>query len=281
MIQPIIIYCETVVQKMHTIYNINMPTAQNITQFLASLGFDKDSCKIYTSLWNNGAQTISELSRTSNVERTKIYRLLPKLQQSNLVEIDKEYSREIIRPASPDVLQELISTRQEQIQAAQRSLPELVSQRADNQSGASRVNVYRGASGVKQLLWNETKATTEVLCLLQEPMQSTAGKLFFERWVAKCNEKNLIMRGVVGEAFMQSRDRWYDTHVNESLANWDGRVIDAAVFNIDHNVVIYDDTVAYFSWNPKNTFGVELHDPTIAATQRQFFELLWNTAGAK
>lgn len=268
-------------QKVHTIYTTDMSVPQTISQFMASLGFDKDSCRIYASLWDNGAQTISELARTSDIERTKIYRLLPKLQQSHLIEIDKEYSREIIRPASTDVLQELISNKQERLQSAQRLLPELIAQRAEGQVDSSRVNVYRGASGVKQLLWNETKAKTEILCLLQEPMQSTAGKLFFERWVAKCNERNLQMRGVVGESFMQSRDSWYETHVNESLANWNGRVIDTKVFNIDHNVVVYNDTVAYFSWNPKNTFGVEIHDPTVAQTQRQFFELLWNTAEPK
>lgn len=263
---------------MHTFYTTNMEKVQNISQFIKSLGFEPDSRKIFASLWQHGAQNISELSRTSGIERTKVYRLLPSLQESQLIEIDQEYSREIIRPASPERLQELLSDKQEQLQSAQRSLPELVAQLANQAGASSRVNVYRGSSGVKQLLWNETKSTTEVLSVLQEPMQSTAGKVFFERWVAKCNEKGLRNRGVVGEDFMQSSDQWYDTHVNERLAHWDGRVVSADIFNIDHNVVIYDGTVAYFSWNPKNTFGVEIHDPTVAQTQRQFFELLWNVS---
>lgn len=271
-------FSETVVQKMHSVYNITMTTSVSISRFLNSLGFDTETRAIYTSLWNNGAQTISGLSRSSNVERTKIYRLLPKLQEAGLIEMDQEYAREIVRPVSPERLQELLSDRQEQLQTAQRSLPALIAQYADNQTDSSRVNVYRGTSGVKQLLWNETKAKSDILSVLQEPMQSTAGKAFFERWVAKCNEKGLKNRGVVGENFEQSRNRWYETHVNERLAHWDGRIIDARTFSIDHNVVIYDDTVAYFSWNPKNTFGVEIHDPTVAQTQRQFFELLWNIA---
>ncbi len=43
-------------------------------------------------------------------------------------------------------------------------------------------------------------------------------------------------------------------------------------------MVIYDDTVAYFTWNHKDMFGVEIHHPAVAQTQRQFFKLLWNAA---
>ncbi len=257
-----------------------MTKESTVRKLLSSLGFDSDASKLYEAAWNHGSQTISELARTSGVERTKVYRLLPLLKERGLIEIDSEYSRDIIRIAPPEALQELLAQRQTALQSAQLSLPALIAQRTERQLDASRVNVYRGASGLKQLLWNETRATGEILCVLQEPMQSSTNQEFFERWVTKCNEKELHMRGVVGSGFSGSRDKWYETHVNERLAHWQERTIDNEVFSVDHNMVIYDDTVAYFTWNHKDMFGVEIHQAAVAQTQRQFFELLWRAADA-
>ncbi len=255
-----------------------MTNSPSVRKLLISLGFDNDTSVIYQTLWNNGPQTISELSRASGIERTKVYRLLPLLKEQNLIEIDAEYSRDIIRIAPPENLQELLLRQQTLLQTAQLSLPSLITEHKEQHFDASRVNVYRGSSGLKQLLWNETRASTEVLCILQEPMQSSTNKEFFERWVTRCNEQGLHMRGVVGETFSGARDKWYDTHVNERLANWQERAVSADVFSVDHNMVIYNDTVAYFTWNHKDMFGVEIHHQSVAQTQRQFFELLWRTS---
>ncbi len=164
------------------------------------------------------------------------------------------------------------------LQQAQQALPSIIAKKTHIRPNESRVNVYRGKSGVKQLLWNETKATSEVLSILQEPIQSKTNSAFFERWVAKCNGRDLKMRGVVGDEFFASRDKWYATHVNERLSNWRGRCVRGATFSIHQNIVIYDDVVAYFNWDERDIFGVEIHDPAIAQTQRQFFELLWEHA---
>jgi len=270
---------EAVVQKMHRVYNNKQMTPSvTVSDLLATLGFDADACKLYESLWNNGAQSMSELARTSGVERTKAYRLLPQLKEAHLVAVDTEYSSDIVHISSPDNLQDLLDKKQRALQTAQRELPALIARQADVQLHKSRVNVYRGSNGLKQLLWNETMASTEVLSVLQEPIQVKTNSAYFERWVERCNQKGLVMRSVVGDKFSASRDKWYDSHVNESLSQWKGRSINEEIFSIDQNMVIYDDVVAYFTWNAKDIFGVEIHNPAIAHSQRQFFELLWRAA---
>lgn len=251
---------------------------ETIYDLLISMGFEKDSSKLYEALWNRGAQTISELSRNSGIERTKVYRLLPELKEAGLIETDTEYSSDIVHIASTERLQDLLHERQVFLQQAQHALPGIVAKQSRMRLNESRVNVYRGKSGVKQLLWNETKANSEILSILQEPIQSKTNSAFFERWVAKCNDRGLGMRGVVGEDFYTFRDEWYSNHVNERLNNWSGRSVGNDVFSITQNIVIYDDVVAYFNWNEKDIFGVEIHDSAIAQTQRQFFELLWQSA---
>jgi hypothetical protein len=128
------------------------------------------------------------------------------------------------------------------------------------------------------MLWNETKATTENLSILDENMQVNTKAAFFERWVRTCNERDLHFRGLVSERFLASQKRWYDAHNNEQLAHWHSRYVTPAQLPITHNTVIYDDVVAHYQWSDNEIFGIEIHNQDIADAQRGLFELAWKQA---
>ena len=249
-----------------------------VEEVLKTIGFEADIAQIYESLWSRGPQTMSELARNSGVERTKLYRLIPLLKDEFLIDTDKEYAHDIIRVTSAERLQELISKRQKSLDSARHALPQLINSMPVSQLTNSRVNVYKDVNGLKQLLWNETNADGEVLSIIQEPIQTKTNLAFFERLVTKCNDRNLMLRGIVGDGFSGARDEWYKTHVNDRFKHWQAKYVAGSTFSIDQNMIIYDDTVAYFVWNSKETFGVEIHNPVIANTQKQFFELLWSSS---
>jgi sugar-specific transcriptional regulator TrmB len=70
-----------------------------VQTYFAKLGLEKEVADIYLSLYSNGPQNITELSRTSGVERTRIYRLIDTLLSSNLIEVESHYKNRTINAA--------------------------------------------------------------------------------------------------------------------------------------------------------------------------------------
>lgn len=251
-----------------------------VRSYFAKLGLEQEIADIYLALHTYGPQNISELSRNSGVERTRIYRLIDTLLSSNLVEVESHYKRGVIKAAPIANINILISQREQELKSLQDELGliEQVLGRNSLSSPSTRVQFYRGPEGVKQMYWNETKATTEIISILHENMQTQTNSRFFERWVEACNQNDLAFRGIVGDEFIASQKQWYDSHNNEKLKNWEQRYVSKEVFAILHGMMVYDDVVAYFNWKDHEIFGVEIHNREIAGSQRQLFNLLWDKA---
>jgi len=255
-------------------------TSRALIDYFGRLGFPAETGALYVCLKKGGPQTISELSRNSGVERTRVYRLIPEMQENNLVTIDTEYKHGIITAAPVDSLSIHLAKREQEIADLQQELPFIQAAIAsiDVSPKPTSVKFYRGKSGVKQMLWNETNASSEIVSILHEGIQLKTDSKFFERWVEKCNTKQLTFRSVVSDDFVRKQSKWYESHFNDQLQHWQGREIAESVFSISHGTVIYDEVVGYFYWDDEEIFGVEIHNATIAKTQRQFFDLLWDQA---
>ena len=249
-----------------------------VRTYFAKLGLEPEISDIYLALYAHGPQSISELSRNSRVERTRIYRLIDKLLDSNLIEVESHYKRGIIKAAPIANVQILISKKEQELKSLQDELDlvQRVLARNSLSSPATRVQFYSGPAGAKQMFWNETKAKTEVLVILYENMQIKTNIKFFERWVAACNEKQMHFRGIISDEFVSSQQKWYSVHRNERLAHWDERYVSKEAFPITHSMIIYDNVVAYFNWQDGEIFGIEIYNKDIANSQRHFFEMLWD-----
>jgi hypothetical protein len=259
------------------------PDKAAIRTYFAKLGLETEVADLYLALHTAGPQTISQLSRSSGVERTRIYRLIPELMDSSLIEVETHAARGILKAAPIANLTILISKREQELKSLQDELQlvEQVLARNSLSSPATRVQFYHGAEGAKQMLWNETKAKSEVLGMLYEVTQVKTHDKFFERWVNACNEADIRFRGVIGDHFRASQAAIDTADDTEHLKHWSVRYIDPQAFPITHSTFMYDDVVAYYNWKDDEIFGIEIYNKDIAATQRAMFELLWRQAGAE
>lgn len=249
-----------------------------VLDYLHRLGLNDAVANLYLALSTYGPQSISELARHAQIERTRIYRMLDELAASGLVEIETHYKRHIIKPAPAENLRLLLAKKEEELLSLQNNfeaVEQLLSARHAQQQ-ATRVQFYHGNEGAKQMLWNETRAHHEVLSILYENIQTKTNQAFFERWAHRANERGLRFRGIVGEHFLASQKRWYANRRHERLKHWEQRVVDPSVFAITHSVFIYDNVVAYYNWKDSEIFGIEIYNQQIADGQRQLFELLWS-----
>jgi sugar-specific transcriptional regulator TrmB len=255
---------------------------KQLRAYIAKLDLDPKIADVYAALLAHGSQTISELARSSGVGRIPIYRLTEDLKKSGLVKVSIENKRSILSAASINKLQVLIANKEQELQDIQREYPKLAARFALRaqamQSSTTRVQFFEGIEGIKQVVWNQTKAKGETLTILSDNMQHHVNSAFFERWVRACNESGMRFRGIVGDAFLGRQKGWYADHSNERLAHWDARYISPQKFPVPHTLAIFDDTILQYSWNTERLFAIEMHNQNIADMQRQLFELLWAQA---
>jgi sugar-specific transcriptional regulator TrmB len=273
---------ETVVQKMHRCYTKSMLTdVAAIQTYFAKLGLESEIADIYLALHSYGPQTISELSRSSKVERTRIYRLIDKLLESNLVELESHYKRGIIKAAPIANLHILISQKEQELKSLQDEL-ELIQQvlaRNTLSNPATRVQSYRGPEGIRQMQWNLFRAKKEILSIMPDPMQSVTGDAFFKRWTDRWNqESDKICRILINNRFLTASNDWHKRNPGVVPKAMYSRLLSPKVFPITFAMDVYDDVVAYYNWHGGEVFGIEIYNNDIAAAQRAFYEMLWAKA---
>ena len=253
-----------------------------VRNYFAKLKLEPEIADIYLALHAYGPQTISELSRNARVERTRLYRLLDDMAELQLCETEVRYKRSVIKPAPANNLQILLTAREQELrelQAELGSVEKILRAREPANLPTTRVQFYKGDAGLKQMFWNESRSNTENVSILFESMQMYTKTAFFERWVRRCNERNMQFRSVVGDHFLDGLKTWYSAHSNERLDHWTGRYVADEAFHITHNMVVYDDVVSYYNWRAGEIFGIEIYNAELAAAQRQFFEMLWEKGG--
>ena len=246
-------------------------------EYFAKLGLEPEIADVYLALQAHGPQSLLQLARNSKVERTRLYRLLDRLTECQLVEVEELYKRKAYKAAPISNLQGLLTAREQEIRDLQKELLTLQKNYPKNapHSALTHVQFYRGIDGVKQMFWNQTRAKSECLSILYENMQSKSNLAFFERWVERCNRQALTFRSIVGDHFLATQKRWYTNHDNEKLEHWQGRYVPEAVLPITHSMITYDDVVAYYNWKGGEVFGLEVYNQEIADSQRHVFELFW------
>lgn len=254
-----------------------MSTLREAKAVIALITPEEQIQEIYVTLTMHGPQSISELARNAHVERTKVYRLLEDMQSLGLIEIQLQSHRNLIRAVPLSSLKPLIDQRAQALQAASDKLPKLEAllNAQTLSSPQTKVQFYRGQEGAKQMLWNQTKATTETLSILYQNMQSHTGEDFFMRWADRCNEQNLHFRSIVGDDFLQSQRDWSRKVSSKMLQNWSGRYIARDVHEIRFWTCLYDNVVAYFNWHEQEIYGIEIYNQDIADAHRNYFEMLW------
>lgn len=251
-----------------------------IRTYFGKLGFEPEIADIYLALHAYGPQSISELSRSSKVERTRIYRLIDKLMESNLIEVESHYKRGVIKAAPITNLHILINEKEQQLKNLQDELGliEQVLARNSLSSPATRVQFYQGPEGIRQMQWNLFRAKKGIKSVMHSPMQDVTGDVFFKRWTERWNQGDLSCHILLDDHFLGLSNKWHRQNPGHIPKNHFSRVANPTVFPIKFEMDIYDDVVAYYNWHEGEVFGIEIYNKEIAGAQRIFFDMLWQQA---
>jgi sugar-specific transcriptional regulator TrmB len=209
--------------------------------------------------------------------RTKVYRLLDKLKEKQLVEFKFDQRGMKFGASSPQKFQQLLIDKEQQLASLQKSLPGLLEQLSLLQQRAasdSKVLYYEGIEGLKQVNYNITK-TKDILRVFEvEHMESFLPVEFSENIRRKIVENKIQTRDLTNK---KSFPGFTDVKgLISDLSQF--RYLDPQKLRISFEALIYNDVYATYSYKSNKIFCIEIHNQELAAMQKQLFDFIWEEA---
>lgn len=241
---------------------------------LQELGLSEEEAMLYIFLLENGPKTHLEISRETNLNRSKIYRISEKLTQKNILEESNTAWGKKIKAAPAENLELLIKADEEKLESRKRKLPNLITTLSSISSsipGKFEVIHYKGIEGLKQMLWNDLKAK-EVLAFGYQSTNDFVGKKFADTLREKAVRRKVHYKEIGNET--------NDDNSYNSALGWEKvfeyRQIDEKVLKIQQTIEIYNNTVAILNWINGDLAGIEIISDEYANLMRQIFNFFWN-----
>jgi len=251
---------------------------QIITTQLEQFGLDEIEAKIYLNLLETGAKTPLDLSRETNINRTKIYRYLERLKIKKLIE-EINISRGLqLKAASPDNLQLLLLEKEQQLKSQKAVLPDILKELTAipivGKSGFE-IKHYHGTEGLMQMLWNHMAAKKEILVFGFENRNNIAGKAFAETIREEQVKRHITKVEIENET--DQGNYWY-TEVAHWGKFYQSRYIPPKILQIKQYQVIFNNTISILNWADGNKVGIEITNTSFADMSRQIFWKFWDIA---
>ncbi len=254
---------------------------QIILSQLEQLGFGEIEAKIYLSLLEKGPRSHLELSRETNIDRSKIYRYAEKLLKKKLLEQLNDAWGKKIQAASPNNILLMVQEQEEALKTKKEALPNLIQQLGNLPSYVKRefeVKHYRGQEGLRQMLWNQLSAKKDILLFGFKNRNDMVGKPYAEKIRTEQVARRIILYEI--ENATDQGDYWY-TNVLTWEKFYKSRYISPKTLKIEQYTAIFNDTVAIINWVDGEEVGLEIINSSYANMQRQLFWKFWQITGIK
>lgn len=254
-----------------------------IDDFLTKLDFDKEAIRIFTVLSKNGPLTLLETSRKSNVERTRLYRLVDELMQKGLVEEVPQYKRRTIKAADLSTLEMMVKDKKLKSEALSNTFPTFINAIKSLTPTLSKNNViyYQGREGIRQMAWHLLRTKGIYYTYSYRFWDEILG----EKFTLSLNEEmvriKLKVQDLFSDQYFNYKKEWLKTHGHKPKGDWSfwhSRYISEKILKVDQNIDIYNDVVAYYHWQGDETFGVEIYNERIAEFHKQMHNVIWKMA---
>lgn len=243
---------------------------------LERLGLSADEAVIFLQLLK-GSKTQLEVSRLTGIVRSNVYRIVDGLVRRGILVEYTDPNGKKLTVANPDSL-ELLVVEQEQLAQEQRAqLGQILPLLAGFQDNTEQFHIqtYVGVGGIKQMLWNELQARSEILLFSGYSLDVATGRRWAEKFRLEVIERDLKTRGLQNE-----RDRGVKlSGFNAYTDHYQARYISNNSLDIQLEISIYDNKVCiYNSLAHDSHMGTEITNPFLAQFMRQIFEQYWASA---
>jgi len=254
---------------------------QILTKQLTQLGLEKEEAQIYLYLIENGPSTFLEVSKGTNINRSKIYRNIDELTKKGLLELSHtKWSKKLI-PVEPDTLETFVKKKEDEAFNNRRIFDELVSELSYSGKKINEkfiIKTYKNADGLQEMLWNQLDTQEKIIYTFTiANIDSFTSKKFANLYRKEASKTTIFHKELANEKRLANTKAYATAPLWETVHEF--RHLSRELLDITHNLSLYDDKIAIISWNDNQYFGVEIQNKLLAKMFKQVFEVFWGMGG--
>jgi len=246
----------------------------NLLNLVKPYGLSEAETRLYFYLLKTGFTTALTCSRELHMGRTKVYRLLDKLKEKQLVEFKIDERGMKFGATSPQKFKQLVTAKEQEVASLKHSLPNLLEQLTTlsaTTATKSKVLYYEGVEGLKQVSYNATKAKGVLRVFEMEHLSD-----FLPTSFAEDVRQKLVDNKVTTHDLTNKKSFPGFTDVKNAIPTYNKfRHVSPKKLKINFEVLIYNDVYATYTYKNKDIFCVEVHNKELAKMQKQLFDYIW------
>lgn len=247
----------------------------NLLSLLKPFGLTDDEARVYLDLLESGVSSVLVLNRRLNLARTKVYRILDKLEKLGLVVVRLHERGSRFEASNIRKLGLLADKKARQAESLRLSLPALEEQLEEvvkKREGESKVLYYKGIEGVKQVSFNSLRAKGELLTMEIKDLDAFFSHKEAEQLRLKFIDRQIQIRTLTNIKYIQP---WTQVASEMVEKYWQIKHIPEKQLKIEFEILIYNDVYAMYRYKKKEIFCVEIYNQELADMQRQTFRYMW------
>jgi len=251
-----------------------------IVAYLRHLNLTTDEATIYTELLKAPSSHLA-LARSTGINRTKVYRIVDQLEKRSLATMQTDDQGTFVHAADPATLEVELVNQEEKLKNQRvifnKVLPDLehIKKTGTNSPDNFVVNTYDGIDGFKQMLWHELRAQSEALVFGSGTIEDLVNN---RRWAEEHRARSTKAGYKVRELINHGKKPENFTNNNDFKKIFNKRWIAEDILLLEHQIAIYNNTVATYCWRGDQKVGFEVVNNAYAQMMRQIFEHYWNLA---
>lgn len=243
---------------------------------LSWLGLSKKEYNLYLACLKDGASTITELSKESNLKRPTAYLCMEQLINKGLITVRAKGRGYLYSAVHP---KRLVEIGKFQLGQVERSLPELISL-YHNSKGKPVVTLLSGTDDL-QLFYNDITAALargeEALWITNvDAIKSHVpdAEAVFIKMLNEVN--NPKIRELIHNT--QAGKQWIKTIEKYKGQRHSSKLLPKSSVLGHTDMLIFEDKVILFTFG-EELFVIQIEDTQIAKSHRVLFDLIWNKMG--
>ncbi len=242
---------------------------------LEKFGLNQEESDVLIFLMKHGKASVLNISKELNKPRTTTYNLLEKLRDMKLIieVLDPRGKRyEANKISQLDLIIKQKESDIDLLKQSAETIKDFFTQASPSDIIKTKFIPYKGLEGLRQITWNSSKAKNELRILENSTMDEFLNFGFSEKARSEFLRNKVYVKEICNDKVMPE---WTD--VTEFVTDfWEPRYIPKEIFNIDFEILIYNDVYSIYNHKNNDIIGIEIYNQTLADMQRQLFDFLWS-----
>ncbi|MCL5666454.1 MAG: hypothetical protein M1383_01660 [Patescibacteria group bacterium] len=254
-----------------------------VTEQLQSLGLQKHESQVYLALLELGQGTVSDISKTAQLNRTTGYDILERLSLYGLASRTTRDNKKTMYIAEPPHrLRQYLENKKHQAERRLADVHDLIPdlQNLYKKENKPVIKFFEGREGIKNIYWHTLEAKSIIYSVLDLSVYLPEYDLFGKDYIRQrsklgVKEKALVLKNKEGEEFYDTTYKNNPLYQKFTEYRWLEKQFP---FTPAAEVNIYDDMVMGVLAKPGENAAFEIKNPSFANSLKIIFELAWEQA---